>query len=57
MIGFYTPPIQNERRYRAIDKRMVVFHTKHLVGAGKDLSLCLPTSVRPHLFDQPRPMA
>jgi hypothetical protein len=35
MIGFYTLSTQNERHYQTIDKRMIAFHTKRLVGAGK----------------------
>lgn len=35
MIGFYTSSTQNKRHYQTIDKRMIAFHTKRLVGAGK----------------------
>jgi hypothetical protein len=44
MIGFHESSIPNERRCRAIDKRMIVFHTRRLVGARKTFFvLCIFT--------------
>jgi hypothetical protein len=51
MIGIHESSIPHERRYRAIDKRMIVFYTKSLVGARKTFFvLCVFTLPCPFTY-------